>query len=427
MFQAGEGSADITPPLGVELAGFHKPEGKERTVTGVRQTTGVRVLLLKTKKEQAAIVSLDLLGVSRDVAQSLQTGIGRKLRMPAKNVRVCATHSHSAPTLVFLRQWGAVSDKYRQLVETKTVEAAAAAQQDLVPADVYIGQEQVVSGNHNRTSKSWKTDADFGKDSGDDQRWLDTKLCCLYFQREPPKRSLVWYQFSAHSVCYTDGEAGPDWPGLVAKKMEARDGLLPSFLQGHCGDVNPGDGATSLGDPEKVSEAVYASLHHAVGHSEHVPVEEIRVVTREHELEFDMERFQKQLETYRSNPAACTKGEWVDAGFAQDWFESASKWKMSRKSYRAPISVMHLGELPIVFHPAELYSVYGLTIRRDSPAENTIVVGYCDDMVGYVTDPKAYENNEYAAIVVPKILGWPPFKPDTGRKLAAALVSLLRA
>ena len=44
MFEAGEGVADITPPLGVELAGFHKPVGQERVVTGIRQPTAARAL-----------------------------------------------------------------------------------------------------------------------------------------------------------------------------------------------------------------------------------------------------------------------------------------------------------------------------------------------------------------------------------------------
>jgi neutral ceramidase len=71
--------------------------------------------------------------------------------------------------------------------------------------------------------------------------------------------------------------------------------------------------------------------------------------------------------------------------------------------------------------------VYGLTIQRDSPFETTIPVGYADDMVGYITDPAAYQNEEYAAIVVPKLIGLPPWKPDTGRQLTAAMLQLLSA
>jgi hypothetical protein len=423
MFEAGEGIADITPPLGVELAGFHKPIGQERVATGVRQPTSARALVMKTARARAAIVALDVLGFAQDFARRLQKRIAREKRIPEKNVRICATHTHSAPSLMPLLQWGAVSQSYNDLVESRATEAALLAEKDLASADMYIGSERVVAANYNRTTKLWKTDKEFTKEANDQERWLDTMLHALYFQREPPRRSLVWYQFSAHPVCYADGLAGPDWPGLVARKMEAHDGLVPAYLQGHCGDVNPGE--SGRGDAEKVSDAVYTALHHAVGHSKHVPFEHIEVLSKTHELELDLDLFKRQLEEYRKDPSACTKGEWVDAGFAKAWFEQASKWNPRKKTYSAPISAMRFGDLALVFHPSELYSAYGLTIRRDSPVEDTIVIGYADDMVGYITDSAAYEKHEYAAIVVPKLIGLPPFKPNTGRGLTAGILQLL--
>ena len=65
----------------------------------------------------------------------------------------------------------------------------------------------------------------------------------------------------------------------------------------------------------------------------------------------------------------------------------------------------------MVFHPAELYSYYGLAIRRDSPLADTLVVGYTDGMIGYLPDPEAYRAGEYSAVIVPKILDYPPFAP----------------
>src|SRR2546428_11218783 len=114
MLEAGEGIVDITPPLGIELAGFHKPPGKERKITGIRQRTSARALLLRVNQTQAAIVVLDVLGFSREFAKSVQRRVARQIGIPAAHVRVCATHSHSAPSLMFLRQWGAVSKEYSQ-------------------------------------------------------------------------------------------------------------------------------------------------------------------------------------------------------------------------------------------------------------------------------------------------------------------------
>ncbi len=86
---------------------------------------------------------------------------------------------------------------------------------------------------------------------------------------------------------------------------------------------------------------------------------------------------------------------------------------------------MRLGELGLLFHPSELYSYYGLAIHRESPFPNTLVCGYTDDFVGYIPDPNGYEKKEYAAVVVPKLTGLPPFKTDVGRGLAREAIKLL--
>jgi hypothetical protein len=349
-----------------------------------------------------AIVSLEVIGVSRSFAQRVQKLVARKTGIPAANIRLCATHSHSTPALLFLRQWGAVSEKYRDFVAAKIVQAVELAKQDLAPADMYLGSERVAGGNFNRTAKTWKTDDKFTSESTDDERWLDTTLQALYFLREKPKRSLVWYHFSAHPVCYNDDKAGPDWPGIVANKLKTRDELEPAYLQGHAGDVNPGTGKPFLGVPEDVSEAVYTALHHAIDHSTLVRFKDIRLITSEVQVPLDTVALKDQLNTYRNDPSKCAQGEWVDAGFAKAWFEAAVKWNLKQGSLSTPMSALRLGEVALLFHSAELYSFYGLKIRLDSPFPATLAVGYSDDLIGYVTDPNAYRDHEYAAMVVPK-------------------------
>ena len=135
-FEVGEGIVEITPPVGIELAGFHKAPGSERRITAVRQPTSARALVLRSGRSQAAIISLELIGVSRPFAQSVQKLAARKTGIPTSNIRLCATHSHSTPSLRFLRQWGAVSDPYRDFVSEKIVQAVELASRDLAPADM---------------------------------------------------------------------------------------------------------------------------------------------------------------------------------------------------------------------------------------------------------------------------------------------------
>ena len=391
--RAGEGVADITPPLGIEMAGFHKPPGQERRIKGIRQPCAVRALVLALGPTQVAICSLDTLGVDEAMAGRIQRAAAERTGIPAENIRVGATHDHSMPTFNRrLRQWGALPPEFMATVERRTVEAIAAARADLAPAELSLGKCRAPGGNHNRTVKGGvaKTDAEFGPQSTDAGRWLDTMLHAMVFRRAGKKPDLVWYHFSAHAVCYADDQAGPDWPGEVAQEIRKQLGLRPSFLQGHIGDVNPGDGSDWKGEIRQTVAAMIPALKQAIATARPRRVDCLRTRRTRFNVPFDMERFGQWIEEYRRDPEKCKSKQWVDAGFAADWFRGNEKRDRSDSYLPITLSAIQLGPVGLVFHPGELYSYYGLAIRRDSPLADTLVVGCTDGSIGYLPDPEAY-------------------------------------
>ncbi|MBX3179238.1 MAG: neutral/alkaline non-lysosomal ceramidase N-terminal domain-containing protein [Candidatus Hydrogenedentes bacterium] len=430
-FRAGEAHVDATPPLEIELAGFHYPVGgTPRHITGIRQPAAVRALVLEQNLTQVALVSLDIAAVSEEMSRSVGKAVAEKTGIPASNVRLCATHTHSMPTFAYWRQWGLIPEEYRAAVEAKIVEAVVKAQADCAEAALFVGGSPAEGGNFNRTSKTWKNEAEFGPGSSDADRWLDRLVQVLYLERAGGKPGILWYHFASHPVCYNDGQAGPDWPGLVTDRITAEYGMVPSFLQGHAGDVNPGDGVKWIGEAEPSANAVVAAIDRAMSRLERIPVDGIGAVEKPMALPLDLERYRQWLSAYAENPAACASGVWVDAGFAKEWYEASVQKNWTEPVLRAPASAIRLGSVGLAFHPSELFSYYGLAIRRQSPFDHTLVTGYADGSIGYVTDPAAYNEGDggiYAAVTVPKIIDIPPFTPEAGRELAAAMIALLRS
>jgi len=152
----------------------------------------------------------------------------------------------------------------------------------------------------------------------------------------------------------------------------------------------------------------------------------LRVRTTQVALPLDVPLMRARLERYQKDPSKCQSGTYVDARFAADWAKSAAQWPADRTTLAVPVSALQLGGTGLLFHPAELYSCYGLSIRRDSPLDHTLVVGYTDDLIGYLPDPNAYQAGEYAALTVPGILDLPPFTPEAGRGFTAGALKLLR-
>jgi neutral ceramidase len=429
ILEVGEGVVDTTPPLGIELGGFHRPVGQERRIAGIRRAPAVRALVLQLGDVQAALVSADIITFSGEMTARVQQRIAAQLGIPVSNIRLCATHTHSMPGFRYVRQWGAISPEYMATVEEKIFRAVEMAKADLAPAAVSTGKSRAPGASNNRTMKegqTWKTDEQFTKDSTDDDRWLDTMVRVLHFDRGEGKRDLLWYHFTAHPVCFQDEQAGPDWPGMVEDLIRQRLNLAPSYLQGHCGDVNAGDATHWIGSIENTAEPVAAAIAQALRSARPVPVDQLRLQTQQFPLPLDIDTFRQWLEEYRSDPSKCSSGNWVDAGFAADWYQGSVKRDLSQSNLPIPLSVLQLGDVGLVFHPGELYSCYGLTIQRDSPLADTFVVGYTDDCIGYLPDPNAYKAAEYSAVTVPKILDLPPFTPTSARAMATASIEMLK-
>ena len=77
--RAGFGLAEITPPMGVELAGYGYY--LQRKCDSVRDPLYARAVILESGEQRQLIVSCDVLGLSQEVADAVVSYAG-SLGMP---------------------------------------------------------------------------------------------------------------------------------------------------------------------------------------------------------------------------------------------------------------------------------------------------------------------------------------------------------
>ena len=408
----GEGVVDISPPLGTALGGFqYRAPGQPRVTTSIHYPPEVRALVVSRGGVVMAIISFDMLNVSFDMVRDIQTRVESKLGIPAGHVRICATHAHSMPSIAFNRHWGDNNPEYEATVAKAMVRAVRLAQQDRSPARLFAGTSRAVGANLNRTVRAGaRPDSEFSSRSSERDRWFDASLHVLHFERAGGKRNLLWYNFAAHPTTYGgSGAAGPGWPGVVQQRLRAAFGVSASYLQGHIGDISP------VGR-EPTATLVVTAIIDAVESAREVDVDTIRVDTQSVALPFDLSTFRKNIAQHRDSSL-----------FDRDWYQTfASRYDFDKTTLPITLAAVRLGDIALLFHPAELYTVYGLEIQRESPFRQTLVVGYADGYVGYVPDKNAYQRQEYAAAKVPRILNYPPFRADVGAVMTTAAHELLK-
>ena len=91
--QVGVAEVDITPPIGFPMAGYYH----ERLAEGSSDSLKAKAIVLRDARAEAAIVVCDLIGIATDLSQAVRKRASEKTGIPATNIVVSATHSHTAP------------------------------------------------------------------------------------------------------------------------------------------------------------------------------------------------------------------------------------------------------------------------------------------------------------------------------------------
>ena len=94
MLKAGMERADITPPQGLELAGYpHYPRNNE----GFHDPLYAACMYLNNGETEVAIVTLDLLFFSKKHVASARSLASQKCGINEKNIIISCSHTHSGP------------------------------------------------------------------------------------------------------------------------------------------------------------------------------------------------------------------------------------------------------------------------------------------------------------------------------------------
>ncbi|UCF17006.1 MAG: sugar phosphate isomerase/epimerase, partial [Phycisphaerales bacterium] len=90
---AGVAVTDITPPVGYRMSGYFR----ERLSTGTSNPLSAKAIVLRQSSERAALVFCDIIGLSLDVSSRARRQAAEKTGIPAANILIAATHTHTGP------------------------------------------------------------------------------------------------------------------------------------------------------------------------------------------------------------------------------------------------------------------------------------------------------------------------------------------
>ncbi len=444
--RAGTAKIDITAPFTVPYLGYVP---RQAYFEGVHDPLHARALYLERDGQAAAIVSLDLIGVSKnlpngDLRHKVLERVGGRLNLTADALLFCASHSHSTPEVAGITSLHHLDDARAWLNDLAAdlagclVDAANAAQ----PTEIRLGRGAIetISANRRVLDKNgvlYKPPDRIPPEDMARPAPIDPDVNVVRFDFADGSHSAL-LNFTCHpTTVQVNPLVSADYPGVAAATVERdSDGCREClFIQGTCGDINP-IGGSAVPDFEAVESNGTALgretirvLDEIVG-CEPSPEAPLRISARE--LEFPRrdlpgpsplsEHAQDAVGRARDLVDGLTEAESRERVdelsqatrqtliSARVMIEQLAEIAKGHDPIRSTQHVIRVGDLAIVGIPGEPFSRLGMAIKSQSPAGLTVCAAYTNDYVGYLSDSESFAEGGYEVSLGP----WCPVGPRGG-------------
>jgi neutral ceramidase len=421
--RAGTACVDITPPLGVCLAGHFNT----RPASGLHDPLTAQAVVFALGAERLALVGCDLIGIPGELTSLVRERTQAALGLPPERLMLWGTHTHAGP--IMNAGGGDPRDEaYFRTLAAQLAGAVAAAEANLQPAMLRVGwgREDRISYNRRYLMRDGSVRTNPGVGNPEISRVdgpKDPAVGALFVTGTDGLQAIV-VNFACHLDVLGNGnfQFSADYPFYLRQALQAAYGrsLVIPFANGPCGNINHID--------------VFAGKRQG-GYS-HARMMGMMLAGEVLKLERGVEPLSVAALSGQSRTLELQRRPYSDEELAEfrrlladDRIADRSYPKVRARTHLArheqgqaseptEVQVLRLGDLALCGVPAELFVEYGLQLREQSPARHTFVVELANDCIGYVPTPEAFDGGAYEGTSA-------RFARDTGPRMAAAVLEML--
>ena len=460
----GVAETDITPPVGFPMAGYFH----ERLAEGQIDSLKARCVVFKSEDQQAALVVCDLIASAADFTIEVRKRASGKTGIPASNIIVSATHSHTAPDYTkslyaFLKnpdgvnspnEMTALRSKYIASLIDRTVESIVNANEAAKPSKLksgWVEQQTPVAFNRRFVQRDGSVKTWVGLEHSETVRSagpVDPEIGLLLIQDDTGKPTGLISNFALHLDTVGGMKWSADYPYFIEQSVRKSLGpnVVSLFGTGCCGDINH---VNPRGKDRNKTDFIGNSLGETIttGLPSLQPLEAPHLEVRSAIVQLPLQdstkgdvekavRIMKAAKAgeaveFTDNVTAHTRllidqlrntprhASHEDATLAR---LMTSNWEGIGSTLPAEVNVIALGkDIAIVALPGEVFVELGLAIKRGSPFRTTLIVELSNCVeTCYVPTRAAYAGGSYE--VTNSTL-----KPGGGEMLVEEALRLLRS
>jgi len=421
----GVAREDITPPVGIDLAGFIAREGP---CTGVHDPLYATALVAEDDGQRVALISCDLIGLGAATVRRVRERMTERTGIPAAAQLFACTHTHAGPETGVITSLGDPDPAYLLRLERSLEDVVHAAAERLDEARV--GWERgVCHATHNRVLARARQD-----DSRIDPEVLVARIESA---RGEPLAAIVHYTCHPVAAGHENRLASADWWHVVRQRLEEAGTGPVVAVNGAGGDINPRIDVRGFAAVEQTGRAVAdvaldlwahagpARVAGVAAARADVPLPMLPLADGDRILEI-WTHWEATVRDHSPESVAYRSAQVIYRDFARRL--SRHFWGSDPlPRYAAETQALRVGPLAIVALPGEFFSAYGLQIKAISPAVATLVAGWSNDNLGYFPTPEAFPIGGYEMDTASRYYGYPaPWAPEAGVAVTTRAIELVR-
>jgi hypothetical protein len=438
------------------MAGYYHERLAEETIDPLK----AKAIVFRQRNTAAALVVCDLIGIATDLSREVRQRAGAATGIPAENIVIAATHTHTAPdymkdlwlSLGHAEQAPERAAYIARLIQSP-VDAIVQAHQAALPAEVAAGYaQQATPVAFNRrfvmrdgSVKTWQNLAnpEVLRAAGP----IDPQIGLLVVRDAAgvAPRGIV-SNFALHLDTVGGSRWSADYPFFIEQTLREAHGpeVISLFGTGCCGDINHSDptrtdrnkvdfigrsigtsirdqlaNAAVISDPELVvrSDSVALPLQDATAEEVERSVQLVALARQGGKIDFfdHVTAYKKLiLDQLRHATPHVTTSEHITWGLSRSLAGVGDKLPVD-------VTVIALGrDVAIVCLPGEVFVDLGLAIKQASPFRTTLIVELSNAVETiYVPHRAAYAGGSYEVTNS-------NLEPGGGEMLVEAATRLLR-
>jgi len=417
---------EITPPLGESMPGYYM----ERIADDVQDKLYAKAFAAESGGEKIALVVLDCVELPTKYADAIAARVMKYNDIPADNIAVCATHSHTGiPCGEPLT--GMDDEEFMSVVVRLAADCVTLALRRLQTASLSFGCGEVNGISFNRNFRLrdgrvithlWHPDSEGAVPySG-----IDPLLPVLTVRDETGRPLGAVISFACHQDCVGGRAYSGDYSSELSIRLKEIYGpdFVSLYINGASGDINHVNYLNYFtGIPETDGVPHYRTMGRTIAaeavrvmENGSTPVSGDHIFAKKEMLDIPVRRATaEQIEKAKRNVDASGEPK-RDARLLLRYEDVQTE-----TTHPTPVQVFGLGDTAIVALPGEPYHRFAEKIRAGCPAVNCLFSALSNGTHGYIPVPELMDTDIYEA----KLCEGSFLDPSAGDTLADAVIRML--